>query len=116
MSASIPTSDDVADHFASFLRARFGVMKAGAKRLARLAGNADPRAAKNWLDGSNLPQLRHTIEMMAADQEVEEEILALVRSRREALCNNVASKSSQRSVAGMASASARPANPCRNSG
>lgn len=106
MSASFPTSADVAEIFASFLRARYGVLRAGTKRLARMAGNADPRAAKNWLDGSNLPQFLHAIDLMAADPVVEEEILALVRSRREALCKNMAANSSRPSAPGMASASA----------
>jgi hypothetical protein len=84
-------------------------LRAGAKCLAARAGNADPRAAKNWLDGRNLPQLSHAIDLMAADPLVEEEILSMVRSRREELCQKLASKSWRRSAPASASDFAIPA-------
>ncbi|MFC7611608.1 hypothetical protein [Teichococcus aestuarii] len=85
MSVTATSSDLVAERIGRVLSARYGVLRAGAKRLAASVG-ADPRAVKNWLAGTNAPQLSHAIDLMAADPAIEAEILALVRGRREQLC------------------------------
>lgn len=85
------TSETVAASLAHVLRRRWSRYRSAAKELAAEI-NADPRAAKNWLAGANAPRLAEAIELMAADPEVEEHILALVRGRREARCSGFSSK------------------------
>lgn len=98
-------SVEIAHRLGEVLRARYGDLRSGAKRLGRLI-DADPRAVKNWLQGTNAPQLSHVIELMAADPVVEAEILDLVRGRREARCQALSSSSVS---AGTALDSDRPA-------
>lgn len=85
------SSEAVAASLASVLRRRWSRYRSAAKELAA-AVDADPRAAKNWLAGSNAPRLADVIELMAADPEVEAHILDLVRGRREARCSPSSSK------------------------
>jgi hypothetical protein len=93
MQGTMQTSNEVvAERLSKVLQTLYGDFKASAKRLALRIG-ADPRAAANWLSGTNAPQLHIAIDMMAADPEVEDAILDLVRTRREAMCKKSASNS-----------------------
>lgn len=85
------SSDAIATSIAGVLRRRWSRYRSAAKELAADVG-ADPRAAKNWLAGANAPRLADAIELMAADPEVEEHILSLVRGRREARCSRSCSR------------------------
>lgn len=75
------TTEEVAEALAATLRRRWSLFRSPTKQLARLIG-ADPRAVKNWFEARNPPHLAQTIELMAADPQVEEAILDLVRARR----------------------------------
>lgn len=97
------STEFVVRRLADALQRKWGVFRSPAKQLARLAGGADPRAAKNWLEGHNAPHLAQALELMAADPEIEEAILDIVRGRRAALENTPCRSSS--TSAGSASAS-----------
>ena len=77
------STETIAERIAEVLRRRWSAYRSPAKQLARDV-SADPRAASNWLSGNNAPHLAQTIELMAADPEVEALILDLVRDRRSA--------------------------------
>ena len=81
LSSGIST-EYVVRRLADALQRKWGVFRSPAKQLARLVGGADPRACKNWLEGRNAPHLAQALELMAADPEIEEAILAIVRGRR----------------------------------
>lgn len=88
---AVVTSEALASSIGGVLRRKWSRYRSAAKELAAEIG-ADPRAAKNWLAGANAPRLADAIELMAADPEVEEHILALVRGRREARCSPSSSR------------------------
>ncbi len=75
------TTETVAEALASVLRRRWSSFRSPTKQIAASVG-ADPRAAKNWWEARNPPHLAQAIELMAADPQVEEAILDLVRARR----------------------------------
>lgn len=75
------TTEEVVDRLSAALQRKWGAFRSPAKMLARAMG-FDPRACQNWLSGNNAPHLAQTIELMAADPQVEEAILDLVRARR----------------------------------
>jgi hypothetical protein len=102
------SNEVVAERLSKVLRDLYGDFKASAKRLALRVG-ADPRAAANWLSGTNAPQLNIAIDLMAADPEIEDAILDMVRTRREAMCKKSALNSSSPLASASASASANPA-------
>lgn len=89
--AVVLSTEALAASLSDVLRRRWSRYRSAAKELAAEVG-ADPRAAKNWLAGANAPRLADAIELMAADPEVEEHILSLVRGRREARCSPFSSK------------------------
>ena len=68
--------EPVAAVLAGVLRRLFGAERHAAKKLAALI-EADPRAARNWLDGTAAPQADTLVRLMAELPEVTEAILAL---------------------------------------
>ena len=67
----------------AYIRRRFGPLKNTAKLLAR-AGGTTPRNAENWLAGVHAPNGESLVELMAACQELADEINRLVAERRAA--------------------------------
>lgn len=67
---------DVTARLAEALRRSFGYGNAAAKRAATVAGS-NTRTARNWLDGTNAPDGKHLILLMAECDEVLAEVLAM---------------------------------------
>lgn len=87
MSATIEPPHEM--HILHGLVARIGtairgsfVGRGAAKKVAR-AAEADPRTAQGWLYGRNSPRSPELIALMAANETLEHEILAMVRDLRE---------------------------------
>ncbi|MBM9401583.1 hypothetical protein JUN65_08285 [Gluconacetobacter azotocaptans] len=65
------------------IRREFSPFRFAAEMLAR-AAQKTPRAARNWLSGSNAPDAEALIELMASCNSIADEVNALVEERRRA--------------------------------
>ena len=112
------TAEAAAGLISEVLREKYGGARHAAKRLARSVG-ADPRAVKNWLQGTTAPRLADAMKLMAECEELQNAIIGMIE---EARCARDASGRSSASSAGSASAatavcsplgaSGSPASPC----
>lgn len=62
---------------------RFRPLRAATEMLAR-ESHRSPRAARNWLDELNAPDASALLELMAANETLADEVIALVAARRRA--------------------------------
>lgn len=69
---------------AAYLREHYGRTPSGPAALARGA-QVTPRTARNWLDGSAVPQFSAIVELMISAPNFEALMVELVRERRAAL-------------------------------
>jgi len=81
MSAAIAAP--VRDRLLRAIRQEFEPLRFAAEMLAR-ASCKSPRAARNWLSGSNAPDAEALIELMASCNTIADEVNALVAERRAA--------------------------------
>lgn len=79
MNAAMTYSDVVHD----VIRRNYAPLKHAAKLLARAAGTT-PRTAENWLAGSHAPNGEKLLNLMAACDELADEVNRLVAERRAA--------------------------------
>lgn len=74
----------------------YSPLRSAAEYLAR-AANKTPRAAKNWLSGTNAPDAEALIELMASCSSIADEVERLVAERRAAreleICRGLKSNS-----------------------
>ncbi|WP_155820362.1 hypothetical protein [Komagataeibacter europaeus] len=73
----------VRDRLLGAIGREFRPLRCAAEMLARAAGRT-PRAAKNWLSGTNAPDAEALIELMASCNTIADEVNALVEERRKA--------------------------------
>ena len=78
---TVITAEDCAERFGAILRRHTGEMRNAAKRLGRRIG-ADPRVVENYIYGRHCPPAAKLIELMAACDELAEEVNRLVAERR----------------------------------
>jgi hypothetical protein len=71
----------LADRIGSALRGAYG--RRGADKAIARDAEADTRTAQGWLYGRTAPRSTDLLELMAANDQLETEILALVREIRE---------------------------------
>jgi hypothetical protein len=80
LSDSIP-SQGMVQRFSAALRAAYAGRHA-VKVVARDA-DADARTAESWINGRTAPRFPELVELMAANDQLEKQIYALVREIRE---------------------------------
>ncbi|WP_307136687.1 hypothetical protein [Pseudoroseomonas cervicalis] len=73
MSTGAITQDAVTSLVSRVLRKHFGGLRYAHQRVADIA-HADPRAARNWMDGSNPPNTATLLTLMRECKELREEI------------------------------------------
>ena len=71
----------VRDRLLNAIKREFNPFRSAAEMLAR-AANKTPRAARNWLSGTNAPDAEALIELMASCNSIADEVLSLVEERR----------------------------------
>ncbi|OUJ10321.1 hypothetical protein HK25_07075 [Acetobacter sp. DsW_059] len=71
----------VRDRLLNMIRREFEPLRFAAEMLARSAMKT-PRAARNWLSGTNAPDAEALIELMASSDSIAAEVNALVQQRR----------------------------------
>ncbi|ARW47850.1 hypothetical protein [Acetobacter pasteurianus] len=71
----------VRDRLLNMIKREFEPFRFAAEMLARSALKT-PRAARNWLSGTNAPDAEALIELMASCDSIADEVNALVQQRR----------------------------------
>lgn len=71
----------VRDRLLNLIKREFEPFRFAAEMLARSALKT-PRAARNWLSGTNAPDAEALIELMASSDSIADEVIALVQQRR----------------------------------
>ena len=83
MQTATITAELCAERFGSVLRRWTGDMRNASKRIGRKI-SADPRVVENYIYGRHCPPAAKLIELMAACEELAEEVNRLVDERRKA--------------------------------
>lgn len=74
-------ASDFTEVVSGALQRHYGPLRCGRKLVARIAG-ASHRTADNWFSGRNAPKGPELIRLMAANDEIAEEIMRLVQEIR----------------------------------
>ncbi|GAB0118758.1 hypothetical protein [Acidisoma sp. 7E03] len=69
---------DITEIITEALQKHYGPMRCGRKIVARIAG-ASHRTADNWFSGRNAPKGPELIRLMAANEELTDEIMRMVQ-------------------------------------
>jgi len=74
-------TSDFTEVISDALQRHYGPLRCGRKLVARIAG-ASHRTADNWFAGRNAPKGPELIRLMAANDELAEEIMRMVKEIR----------------------------------
>ena len=76
------TADSLAEHISTVMRRSYGESRHAITRLSRRIC-ADPRAVENWMYGRCAPRSAELVRLMAENDEIAAEVVALAKRERE---------------------------------